>query len=289
MKTIIPKNCFGEQYADDVALVFKPNKILISRKTKYQQVDIVETESYGKILFLDNLLMKTDKDGHIINEMIVHIPMRVGQKKKKVLIIGGGEGFTATKLLKYPELEKIDVVDIDEEFVEIARKFYLEKTKSFNNRKVNLHIIDGLEFIRKTRETYDVIFITSTDPSGLSKPLFTKEFYKLCYQKLAFDGLFMADAYMPFYNFGEIDYAYMFKKVANHYPITKLYCCTVPSFPGGLFAFVIGSKKYNPEKDLRVDIPKIKTKYYNAKIHKACFQLPQFMIDRLRQELVCKK
>jgi len=83
MNKIIPSDCVGEQYADDVALIFKPAKTLISQKTKYQQVDIIETETYGKILFLDNLLMKTDKDGHIVNEMIVHIPMRTGSVKKK--------------------------------------------------------------------------------------------------------------------------------------------------------------------------------------------------------------
>lgn len=81
--SIIPKNFIGEQYNSEAALIFKPKKVLISKKTKYQQVDIVETESYGRILFLDNLLMKTDKDGHIINEMIVHISMRTGGAKKR--------------------------------------------------------------------------------------------------------------------------------------------------------------------------------------------------------------
>lgn len=228
--------------------------------------------------------MKTDHDGHIINEMIVHIPMRTGFKKKKVLVVGGGEGFTATDLLNYPELEKIDVVDIDSEFVEIAKQFWPEKTKAFDSPIVRLHNIDGLEFIRKTEEIYDVIFVTSTDPSGLSKPLFSEEFYELCYKKLSPEGIFMTDAYMPFYNLGEIDYAYMYHKVAKYYKITKLYNCVVPSFPGGLFSFVIGSRKYDPEVDLRIDAPNIKTKYYNSDLHKACFKLPQFMKDRVEEE-----
>lgn len=279
--SLIPPNCIGEQYSDDVALIFKIKNILLSKKTKFQQIDIVETETYGKILFLDKLLMKTDKDGHIINEMIVHVPMRIGLPKKKVLVVGGGEGFTATQLLQYPELEKIDLIDIDKEFVEIAKKYYPLSTNSFNNSKVVLYSIDGLEFMRKSQEKYDVIFVTSTDPAGLSAPLFTEEFYKLCYQKLNNDGLFMTDAYMPFYKFGEIDYVYMYKKVSGLYPITKLYNCIVPTFPGGLFSFVIGSKKYDPENDIRKDIPNIKTKYYNERLHSGCFKLPQFMVDAL--------
>ncbi len=280
--TLIPENCVGEQYSEDVALIFKPSEILISKKTKYQQVDIINSQTYGKLLFLDKLLMKTDRDGHIINEMIVHIPILTGNEKRKVLVVGGGEGFTATELLKYPNIERIDVIDIDSEFIQIAKKFYPDKTESFNNSKVHLYEVDGLEFIRKTKEIYDVIFVTSTDPSGLSKPLFCEEFYKLCYEKLAKDGIFMTDAYMPYYELGDLDYKYMFKKVNKLYKLTKLYTCTIPSLPGGLFAFVIGSKKYDPETNFR-EIKGIKTKYYNRGIHSACFKLPQFMLDKLAE------
>lgn len=283
MENIIPSDCFGEQYANDIALIFKPTEVLINQKTKYQQVNIINTESYGKILFLDNLLMKTEKDGHIINEMIVHIPMRTGKPKKKILVVGGGEGFTSTHLLNYPEIEQIDVIDIDSEFVEIAKQHFSTTTDSFNNPKVTLHIIDGLEYIKNTNNIYDVILVTSTDPAGLSIPLFTQEFYELCYKKLADDGIFMTDAYMPYYNFGEIDYKYMLNKVSQFYKIAKLYTCTVPTFPGGLFSFVIGSKKYDPEKDLRSDVSDIETQYYNSNIHSAAFQLPEFMIKKLAE------
>jgi spermidine synthase len=59
---IIPNNLFGEQYSNDIALIFKPKKILVQKKTKYQKIDIIETETYGKVMFVDNLLMKTDLD-----------------------------------------------------------------------------------------------------------------------------------------------------------------------------------------------------------------------------------
>lgn len=280
--SIIPKGFAGEQYSDDVALIFKIKKVLVAEKTKYQKVDIIDTETYGKILFLDNLLMKTDRDGHIINEMIVHVPMMVGRKKKKVLVIGAGEGFTASELLKYPYIEKIDVVDIDKDFVEISKGIYPEKTKAFENKKVSLFIADGLEFIKQAKEKYDVIFVTPTDPANLSSPLFTDEFYKLCFDNLADDGIFMTDAYMPFYKLGDIDYAYMHAKLSKLYKICKLYSCCVPSFPGGLFTFVIGSKKYDPESDANeFDFP-IKTDYYNTAFHKAAFKLPQFMLEKLK-------
>ncbi len=279
--SIIPENCIGEQYANDVALVFKPTEKIVSTKTNYQKVDIVQTPYWGKILFLDNLLMKTDMDGHIINEMIVHPVMLTGTKKKKVLVVGGGEGFTATLLLKYPYITKIDVIDIDGEFVEICKKHYPEQMKCFSDPRVNLIVQDGLEYMRLTEEVYDAIFTTPTDPLSLSDPLFVDEYYKLCYKCLTDDGIYETDAYMPFYKYGNIDYAVIQSNIAKYFPISRIYTATVPTFPGGLFSFGFGSKKYDPILDQKEFDFEIKTEYYNYDIHKACFVLPQFMIDRI--------
>ncbi|MCL4379744.1 MAG: hypothetical protein M1160_03985 [Candidatus Marsarchaeota archaeon] len=283
-KTIIPRGCIGEQYADDVALIFKVKKVLVQTKTKYQKVDIVETNYWGKILFLDNLLMKSDRDGYIINEMIVHPIMLTGAKKKKVLVVGGGEGFTATELLKYPYIEQIDVVDIDGEFVEICKKIYPEKMACLKDPRVRLIVQDGLEYLRQTKEVYDAIFTTPTDPLTISDPLFIREYYRSCRSHLSKDGVYETDAYMPFYKYGKIDYAVIRKTLAEFFQISKIYTCTVPTFPGGLFSFGFASNKYDPERDLRpFDFP-IRNRYYNIDLHYAAFKLPQFMLDRIEEE-----
>lgn len=282
IKSIVPKGCIGEQYTNDVALIFKIKKVLVSTRTKYQKVDVIETDHYGKILFLDGLLMKTDRDGYIINEMIVHVIMNTGQKKKKVLVVGGGEGFTVTELLKYPYIEQIDVIDIDGEFVEIAKKIYSEKMKAFNDPRVSLFVEEGLQFMRRSKERYDAIFTTPTDPLTISDPLFVDEYYKLCADCLVDDGIYETDAYMPFYQYGNIDYAYIQKHMAKVFKISKIYYCVVPTFPGGFFCFGAASKKYDPETNIRpFDFP-IKTRYYNFELHRASFKLPQFMVERLK-------
>jgi len=280
---IVPDGCIGEQHADDVALVFKPQEKLVSKQTKYQKVDIVKTDTWGQMLFIDDLLMKSEKDGHIINEMIVHPVMLTGNKKKKVLVIGGGEGFTASMLLKHPYIEQIDVIDIDSEFVEICREYYPEQTSAFDDPKVNLTITDGLEYLRQTNEIYDAIFITPTDPLGLSNPLFVDEFYKLCKEHLTDEGILQTDAYMPFYKYGEVDYAYILKAFEKQFSIAKVYTATIPTFPGGLFSFVIGSDKLDPVRDQAEPDFLLDTLYYNKGIHKACFALPQFMLDKIEK------
>ena len=282
--SIIPESCVGEQYSDDVALIFSPTEHLIRKKTKYQKVDIVKTTYWGQILFLDNLLMKTERDGHIINEMIVHPVMLTGRKKKKVLIVGGGEGFTATLLLKYPYIEKIDVIDIDGEFVEICKKYYPKQMKCLDDPRVNLIVQDGLDYMKSTNEVYDAIFTTPTDPLSLSDPLFVDEYYKMCFRCLADDGIYETDAYMPFYKYGNIDYAVIQKNMSKYFKISKIYTATIPTFPGGIFSFGFNSKKYNPIKDQKEFDFEIDTQYYNKDIHQSCFTLPQFMINRIKEE-----
>lgn len=281
---IIPEGLIGEQYTGDVALVFKPEEVLLSTKTKYQKVDIVKTPYWGKILFLDNLLMKTEKYGEMLNEMIIHPIMNTGRKKEKVLVVGGGEGFSATMLLKYPYIKQIDVIDIDGEFVDICKKYYPEQMKCLDDPRVHLIVEDGLEYMKNTKEKYDAIFTTPTDPLSLSDPLFVEEYYKCCYNCLADDGIYETDAYMPFYRYGNIDYAVINKNMAKYFPISKIYTCTIPTFPGGLFALGFASKKYDPIKDQKSFDFEIKTDYYNEEIHRSAFSLPEFMKRRIEEE-----
>ena len=284
--SIIPEGLIGEQYTKDVALVFKPEDVLISTKTKYQKVDIIKTDYWGQVLFLDNLLMKTEKYGEILNEMIIYPAMNTGRKKEKVLVVGGGEGFSATMLLKYPYIKQIDVIDIDSEFVNICKRYYPEHTECFNDPRVNLILEDGLEYMKKTNEKYDVIFTTPTDPLGLSDPLFVNEYYEGCYNCLTDDGVYVTDAYMPFYRYGNIDYAVINKNMSQYFPISKIYTCTIPTFPGGLFTLGFASKKYDPIKDQKAFDFEIQTDYYNEKIHRSAFDLPEFMIKRIKEESI---
>lgn len=282
-ESIVPKDYFWEQYSDDVALIFKPKKILVQQKTKYQKIDIIETDTYWKVMFIDNLLMKTDLDWHIINEMIVHPVMLTWKKKKKILIIWWWEWFTATELLKYPYIEKIDVIDIDKEACDIYKKFYPNQTKCFNDKKVNLIIEDWLEYLKNTEEEYDAIFTTPTDPLTISDPLFIEKYYTLAFNKLSDDWIFQTDSYMPFYKYWNIDYSYIKKLLGKLFKISKVYTATIPSFPWGLFAFTLASKKYDPEKDLNYFDFEIQNEYYNKWIHNSCFKLPEFMIKKINQ------
>ena len=90
--------------------------------------------------------------------------MAVHPDVRKVLVIGGGDGGTVRELVRYPQIEEIDLVEIDEEVVKACKEFLPQTACGFQDPRVKFYYEDGLRFIRKYVDTYDLILVDSTDP-----------------------------------------------------------------------------------------------------------------------------
>lgn len=118
---------FSEAQTPNVKLSIKVDKQLFSGKSEFQRIDVFEAPEFGRFLTLDGYMMLTEKDEFIYHEMITHVPMAVHPKVRDVLVIGAGDGGVIRELTRYPEIEHIDMVEIDPLVVEVCRK-YLPKT-----------------------------------------------------------------------------------------------------------------------------------------------------------------
>ena len=98
-------------------------KILIKKTSKYQEIIVIENEYYGKALMLDGCWMTSLKDEKYYHECLVHPALSSIDEKSNVLIIGGGDGGTVRECVKYSQISKIDLVEIDEEVIKISKKF----------------------------------------------------------------------------------------------------------------------------------------------------------------------
>ena len=124
---------FSEFHTPSVKLAIKVSKQLYSGKSDFQQIDVFESPEFGRFLTLDGYMMLTQKDEFIYHEMMVHVPMCVHPDARKALVIGAGDGGVVRELVRYDSIEHIDVVEIDEEVVEVAKK-YLIPEYSFTSR-----------------------------------------------------------------------------------------------------------------------------------------------------------
>lgn len=144
---------FSELHTPYVKFSIKIDKQLHSEQTEFQRIDIFESKEFGRMMVLDGYVMLTEKDEFIYHEMIVHVPMVVHPNPKRVLIIGGGDGGTARELLRYKNVESVDLVEIDERVVDISRKYLPQTACSFDDERLHCYFEDGLKFIRHCSNT----------------------------------------------------------------------------------------------------------------------------------------
>jgi len=271
-----------EKMEDKYAIKFKVNKVLFSGKSPFQTVDVVETELLGKMLLNDGLIMVSERDEFVYHDMIAHVPLFTHPNPKKVLVIGGGDGGTAREVLRHKSVEKCVMVEIDEMVVNACKEFIPQTSSALNDPRLELIIGDGIKYVNETTEKFDVILVDSTDPIGPAEPLFNISFYKDIEKCLSDDGIVVSQGESPFY-FDEMQKKLLGIK-KEVFPITTLYNFSNLTYPGGLWSFTVGSKKYHPVKDFdqeRVTNSGLTFEYYNSGIHQAAFAIPSFMRQNL--------
>ncbi len=268
---------FSEKHTDNVELKIKVKQQLYSKKSYYQQIDILDTYEFGRILVLDGYIMLTEKDEYVYHEMVTHVPMAVNPDVKNVLVIGAGDGGTLRELCRYDTIEHIDMVEIDELVVEVCKRYLPQTACCFNDERLDLHIGDGLKYVRYKENEYDLIIVDSTDPFGPGEGLFTKEFYGRCFTALTDKGILINQHESTYYDSYVDMVQRTHKRISANFPVSMVYQTHIPTYPSGQWLFGFASKNLHPVYDIQDDrwnALGLKTKYYNTELHKGCFALP---------------
>jgi spermidine synthase len=276
---------FSEKHTPSVKFSIQVDRQLYCGQSEFQRIDIFASKEFGRFLTLDGYMMLTEKDEFIYHEMMVHIPMAVHPAAKKVLIIGGGDGGAIRELVRYPLVEHIDLVEIDELVVEVCKKHLPQTACCFNDERVTVHYQDGLKFIRRCENEYDLIIVDSTDPFGPGEGLFTKEFYGNCYKALKEDGIMVNQHESAFYLDDAVAMQRAHKRIVESFPISRVYQAHIPTYPSGHWLFGFASKKYHPIEDLKAvkwNAQGFKTRYYNTQLHVGAFALPNYVEELLK-------
>ena len=222
---------YTEEQTDNVRLSIKVKEHLYTGKSDFQDVDVFESEEFGKFLTLDGLMMVTEKDEFIYHDMITHVAMATNPNVKNVLVIGGGDGGTVRELTRYPFIEKIDMVEIDKLVVDVSIEYLPITSSKLSDPRVNLYFEDGIEFVKNAKHKYDLILVDSTDPIGPGEGLFTNEFYTNCYNILSKDGILVNQSESPYYDQFSHEMKRAHSKIKNIFPISKVYQFHMPTYP----------------------------------------------------------
>ncbi|PKM62989.1 MAG: spermidine synthase [Firmicutes bacterium HGW-Firmicutes-21] len=271
---------YSEKHTKNVKFSIRVDRQLYSGKSEFQRIDVFESPEFGRFLTLDGFMMLTEKDEFIYHEMITHVPMAVHPAVKRVLVIGAGDGGVIRELTRYTSVEHIDLVEIDSMVIDVCKEFLPQTACRFDDERVNIYFQDGLKFVRRCENQYDIIIVDSTDPFGPGEGLFTKEFYGNCYKALKDDGIMVNQHESAFYKNDAIAMQRAHKRIVESFSTSRVYQAHIPTYPSGHWLFGFASKKYHPVRDLRADewnALGITTDYYNTNLHVGAFYLPNYV------------
>lgn len=272
---------YTEKQTENYGITAKISKTLHTEQTEFQDLAMIETEQWGKMLVLDGMVMTTDKDEFVYHEMITHLAMNTHPNPKRALVVGGGDGGAIREILKYPSIETAVLAEIDGRVIEVSKEYLPEIAGKLSDPRVDVQVVDGIQYIHDNKNSFDVILVDSTEPVGPAVGLFAKSFYEGIYDALKEDGIMVAQTESPFFNADLISRVY--KDISSLFPVTRYYTAAIPTYPSGLWSFTMGSKKHDP---LEVDDSKLiepeGTKYYHKGLHKSVFNVPKFVMELLK-------
>nr|VFK32257.1 MAG: spermidine synthase [Candidatus Kentron sp. MB]VFK35231.1 MAG: spermidine synthase [Candidatus Kentron sp. MB]VFK77209.1 MAG: spermidine synthase [Candidatus Kentron sp. MB] len=268
---------FTELNKEGAGLTLKVKRVIHSSVSDFQRIDVLETEEFGKALVLYGSIMITEKDEFTYHEMISHVPLSVHPAPSRVLIIGGGDGGALREALRHQPVQTVQVVEIDAQVVQVCKRFFPGMTTGFDNPRAQLIYDDGARFIANTREQFDLVISDSSDPLGPAEVLFKQSFYQNVHDRLAQDGIFVAQTESPLFHADNVRNIY--KNLRAVFPIVKMYLAHIPTYPSALWSFAFCSKRYHPLRDFRPETADGITglHYYNADIHHGAFALPNYV------------
>lgn len=280
-------NWYTEQWSEDCKFSISYDEHLHSEQSPFQKIDFYKGKEFGTFFTLDGLMMVNEKDQFIYHDMIVHPAFATNPNIKKVLIIGGGDGGTAREVLRYPTVEEVVMVEIDERVFRLCQEYLPVTAEGVEeDPRMSLKFEDGLAYVKEADDaSFDLIIVDSTDPISVGEGLFTTAFYQECYRVLNTDGILINQHESPYF----AEYADNMKKARHKlstiFPIAEVYQYHMPTYPSGHWLFGFASKTKHPITN--IDPQKwnafgLKTKYYNTDLHLGAFALPSYVREALK-------
>jgi len=259
-----------------IQYTYEVSKVLYHNRSKFQDIMVFENPHFGKILVLDGVVQITEKDEFFYHEMLTHVVMNSHPNPKNVIVIGGGDGGTVREVLKHKSVEKVYFIEIDEEVINVSKKFFPTVACGVKDKRVEIKCMDGAEFVKNRKSDIDLVIVDSTDIIGFAKSLFTKKFFHSIKNCLTPNGMYVSlSESLHFHRDIVIGVQ---KTLQTVFPIVDLYTAPIATYAGNWWTFSVGSKQLDP-REIRSK-QKIRCKYYCDEIHAHAF-LPRSMYRRL--------
>ena len=276
---------FADTLTPGLEHVFEADHVIVDERTEYQHLALFEHRLFGTVLILDGAVQLSTADEYVYHEMLAHVPLLAHGAARDVLIVGGGDGGLAARVLQHPQVRSVTLVEIDPAVVSFAKQHFRAMNEAaFADPRLELVIADGTLFAAATERRFDAVLVDSTDPVGPAKVLFEVAFYRTLQRCLRPGGVVAIQAGVPFIQPAE--FATALGNLRRVFAGAVPYLCTVPTYFGGQLAL-----GYAGPVDVPLDLLEERfravggvSRYYTPQVHRAAFALPPFVRDLLRPD-----
>ncbi len=178
------------------------DRIVYEKQSKYQHIVLTQWKNHYWLYLNNHQQLSTFDEWHY-HEPLVHPIMKLARDRKDVLVMGGGDGCVARDVFKHKGVQSLTLIDLDSVVTNLGKHheaFLSWNEGALNDPRVNIQNSDGLTWLRKSDNFYDVIIIDLPDPRNVDiNKLYTKEFYQLCYQHLRPNGYIITQSGSPYF------------------------------------------------------------------------------------------
>jgi spermidine synthase len=258
-------------------------RVVLRQQTEFQALEIVDTISHGRALYLDNKIQSAALDEFMYHEALVHPALILSGAPRTVFIAGGGEGATLREVLRHRTVERVVMVDIDAEAVQACRAHLPAWHQgAYDDPRVELLHADARQVLADGAEQFDAIVVDITDPltDGPSYRLFTLEFYALVAARLTPRGVLAVQAESTDIGVWEPHVAVV-HTVRQAFRHVAPYRVHVPSFSES-WGFIVACQHTAAETLLPAEVDArlaacglADLRFYDGQTHQAMFALPR--------------
>ncbi|HFE37682.1 MAG TPA: polyamine aminopropyltransferase [Gammaproteobacteria bacterium] len=276
---VLGKTWFSEiNESSSTAFSLEFKQKLHEEQTEYQKIEILETETFGKLMVIDGCIMLTQRDNFFYHEMMSHPVMFTHPNPENVLIIGGGDCGTLQAVLKHDEVKVVQQVDIDERVTRLSEQYFPELCASNGDSRARFLFVDGIQWVKEAKAmSYDVVIVDSTDPIGPAEGLFSQSFYEEVFRVLKQDGILVQQSESALFHMALLKAMYRKLACAGFLKQSTLFFpqCVYPS---GWWSATMAAKTGDLSQFRAADVETktFDTQYYNAEIHRAALAKPEF-------------
>jgi spermidine synthase len=253
---------------------YQITKLIEQRRSKYQDIVVFDSPGLGRVMAIDDIVQVADVDAYVYHEMLVHPAMCCHPSPRSVAIIGGGDGYALAEVLKHQDVERVAVLELDEDVVEVGRLAF-PAADSFDDPRVEVRIGDAYQSLPQLGPV-DVILCDMTDPIGQAGRFFEEGFLSLAATTLGQHGVLAMQS--ESLHFHPDTVRRLRAASARKFAFSATAAGSMATYPGAWWTFTVCTNARDPRVAARR--PALATRLYEPSLH-SWFFVPDLVLDRV--------